>query len=277
MSALLPRCPLRPCVPLRGLFVVTRRLANPPQVHMFALRAVAHLASMVLCDADALGYDPRFTAPLQHSPENRHRAATLLVPMELRGSLADVTTEGSEAAAAAVDEASPFVEPHINSVLRLVGAWLFDAALNPHRPYAPGRAVALLALGKVFVTPRRHGGRQGSCKPSPAHATRFALALRLALTTEKQQKQHAASLRKRMRQRDGGDEDGKLFVCPGTPETVAAVLRGAGAVLGADLAPGLRAILKSLNDAATVSDPLPPLASHIASPLPWIRSVRWFC
>ncbi len=24
-------------------------------------------------------------------------------------------------------------EPHVNSVLRLCGGWLFDAALNPHR------------------------------------------------------------------------------------------------------------------------------------------------
>ena len=62
-------------------------------------------------------------------------------------------------AAAAVDDVSPFVEPHVNSVLRLCGGWLFDAALNPRRAYSAGRATALLALGKAFVTPRRHGGR----------------------------------------------------------------------------------------------------------------------
>jgi len=165
-----------------------------------------------------------------------------------------------------------YTEPHVNSVLRLVGAWLFDTALNPRRSHTGGRAVALLALGKILVTPRRHGGRprfqQGrtalplssassssslspsspppSCKVSPPHVARFMLALRLALTTASQQRAFASSTAKQKSRAGEG-----VYLCPATPDTVAAALRASAAVLGADLDPGARALLPELNSACS--------------------------
>lgn len=145
----------------------------------------------------------------------------------------------------------------------MAGAWLFDAAMNPIRKYASGRSIALLALGKIFVTPRRSGGRPSKqslpvispvvragksklkamsspisavAKPSPAHSARFLLALRLALTTEREQKMKGSN----------------ALVAGGTPETVAAVLRSANGFLGADVSAGGRAILGDFNAAMGV-------------------------
>ena len=194
-----------------GLLGNVNRIPDPlrsfasPNVHHRAMLAVSHLSAILLGDADQTGRHSRL---------------------------------GSQA------RRDRLVDPHINTILRIVGSWLLDSALNPHPQYAKGRAVALVALGELFCTPRRHGGREpvpllgdvsallrgqgmhevrrqthvaASAKPLTPHTVRYILTLRAALSTEH-----------------------------GTPETVIAVLRASHGILGAGLN-GSRCLLKELN------------------------------
>ena len=148
----------------------------PPKVHRAALVALAHLCTMMVGDADALGFHPAATAASSSATSTAAGASARLKrrfqnasagdlfggsgkrnnlrngiggSVSAGGALApyneddedgdeDDEEDGDEeeasatvASAAAAAAALTYVAPHVNTMLRLIGGWLFDAALNP--------------------------------------------------------------------------------------------------------------------------------------------------
>ena len=208
-------------------------LIASPDVHLRAMYAVSHLCAILLGDSDEEGNHPKNRA-CESSVIDKHKASD----NELRSS--SHRFEGQEQQGPSSGSTVPFFSPHINTVLRLLGGWLADAALNPLPTFRDTRAVALLTLGHIFCEPRRSGGRtplpvlghlKGKCnnqtehrvdvtvsaKPLIPHAVRYLLSIRAALHIEH-----------------------------GTPETVVAVLRASSGILGSGLK-GSRLLLRDLN------------------------------
>ena len=109
--------------------------------------------------------------------------------------------------------------PHINSVLRLIGGWLFESVLIPNKSFVDGQAVALLVLGRLFCKPRRHGIR---ATPSPPNSTRYIMALKRGLST----------------------------LDHGSAHSVVSVLRASHGVLATGI-PGSHCLIRDLNIAMT--------------------------
>ena len=59
--------------------------------------------------------------------------------------------------------------PDANSILRLLGPWLFDATLNRTNEFAVGKAQAIRRLGRILCD---HGGGNSKALSRP-HASRF--------------------------------------------------------------------------------------------------------
>lgn len=112
-------------------------------MHSDCMRGLVHLMCMLLGDSDATGEIP---ASASTSVSGGYAASYGNLPnpdsvQRVAHSLARSSVVGTDWRLR--------LPPHLNGVLKLTGGWLFDAALT-HEPFLKfGRAVALIALGKL--------------------------------------------------------------------------------------------------------------------------------
>ena len=177
----------------------------PPQVHRAAVVALAHLCTMMLGDADALGFHPSATATsASASPKaakdgksSKRRNGIISGSVSALASYDEKDEEGNDendgdeeaessataTSAAAAAAALTYVVPHVNTVLRLVGGWLFDAALNPgellqretteklsmvlgrHSYCIRAASILAVSLGSCMYECTLHFCSRYSCKP----------------------------------------------------------------------------------------------------------------
>ena len=78
--------------------------------------------------------------------------------------------------------------PDTNSILRILGPWLFDAALNRPSEFILGQASALSYLGRLLCD---HGGGNSKTLALP-HVNRFLQAIKRALSSSSQERAIAA-------------------------------------------------------------------------------------
>lgn len=112
-------------------------------MHSDCMRGLVHLMGMLLGDADATGEIPA-SASASVSGGYATSYGDLPNPDSVKSaahSLARSSVVGSDWRLR--------LPPHLNSVLQLIGGWLFDAALAREPFVKLGRAVALVALGKL--------------------------------------------------------------------------------------------------------------------------------